>query len=182
MSRESLGSRTRISHRTGSMTGEPRTPVGGNPLQIGPRAPAQPGARYWRAMSQDDVDLARRAFDALGRHDIEGFLAFVDPDVVFTSLVLEAEGGVYRGHDGVRDWWRSLSSVFPDWRPEVQEVRQLGEHEVLICIRMRAQGMASRVAVDQTTWQVARSREGKVVEWHFYRTETEAMKAVELRD
>ena len=43
-------------------------------------------------MSQKNEDLARRAYEALQREDIEGFLGVVDPEVEWHSLVLEVEG------------------------------------------------------------------------------------------
>ena len=44
-------------------------------------------------------------------------IALADPDVECTPLLLKLEGGVpYRGHEGVRSWWRDLFGVFPDYR------------------------------------------------------------------
>jgi ketosteroid isomerase-like protein len=64
------------------------------------------------AMSQENVELARRAYEALGRDDLDELLALVDPEVEWHSLVLEMEG-TFHGHEGVRRWWTSLHSVFP---------------------------------------------------------------------
>jgi hypothetical protein len=36
--------------------------------------------------------------------------------VELTPRIMELEGGsYYRGHDGVREWWRTLFAVFPDF-------------------------------------------------------------------
>jgi ketosteroid isomerase-like protein len=64
-------------------------------------------------MSQVNVEiekLARMAFDALNRDDLDGFLELIDPEVEFTSLIAEAEGETFPGHDGVRRWWESVHS------------------------------------------------------------------------
>ena len=58
-------------------------------------------------------------FEAFRRRDLQAFVGYTDPEVEFTSLVLEVEG-VYHGHDGVR-WWEAVLAVFPDWSPEVEE-------------------------------------------------------------
>ena len=70
-------------------------------------------------MSQGNVDineLADRAVDALNRDDLDGFLDLVDPEVEFTSMIAEAEGETFRGHDGVRRWWESIRNAFEEVR------------------------------------------------------------------
>ena len=50
------------------------------------------------------AELAEAAFAALARRDFDGFLDLMDPDVEFTSLILESEAKVYCGHAGVRQF------------------------------------------------------------------------------
>ena len=66
-------------------------------------------------MSQENVELTYRAFDALNRREFDAFLALMDDDVevVPRMSAIEGESG-YRGHDGLRSWWNSLLDVFPD--------------------------------------------------------------------
>src|SRR5215211_1632902 len=67
-------------------------------------------------MSQENVEAFKRAVDAGNRGDVEaGLLQELDPEVerhpvLLTSL--EAEATVYRGHDGVREWFRTMSGTF----------------------------------------------------------------------
>ncbi len=51
-------------------------------------------------MSQENVEIARRAYDAFSRGDWPAFVGLMAPDVEFESLILEAEGGTYRGMRG----------------------------------------------------------------------------------
>jgi ketosteroid isomerase-like protein len=84
-------------------------------------------------MSEENVDQARRGYDALNRRDLDAFLALMDPEVEFTTRFAQMEGGSqYRGHDGVREWWEDLLAIFPDFRVEVLEVRDLGDLAVAI--------------------------------------------------
>ena len=55
-------------------------------------------------MSESDVEIAKEAWAALQARDLSGFLERTDPEIEFNSLVAEAEGGTFRGHDGVREW------------------------------------------------------------------------------
>jgi ketosteroid isomerase-like protein len=56
-------------------------------------------------MSQENMKIARRCFDAWSRDDLDGFLAEIDPEVVWHTAIEGAAAGddmLYRGHDGVR--------------------------------------------------------------------------------
>ena len=59
-------------------------------------------------MSEENVETFRRGFAAVNRRDLDGFLATVAPDVEFMSLIAEAEGETFRGHEGVRRWWKEV--------------------------------------------------------------------------
>ena len=88
-------------------------------------------------MSQENVEIAHRIFDAVNHRDLEAFLSFVHPDVEFVSGAALFEGGSYRGHDGVRAWWNDLFSVYPDWQTEVLGVRDAGDERLLSALRGR---------------------------------------------
>jgi ketosteroid isomerase-like protein len=67
-------------------------------------------------VSQENVELAYRAFDALNRRELDAFLALMDDDIEVVPRVSAIEGeSNYRGHDGVRRWWSSMLDVFPDY-------------------------------------------------------------------
>ena len=62
-------------------------------------------------MSQDNVEIVRRGFDAFNRGDLAGVLSGFHPDVVYRDAIhqaVEGEAGALRGHDGIRQWWRDL--------------------------------------------------------------------------
>jgi ketosteroid isomerase-like protein len=51
-------------------------------------------------MSQENLELLHRAYDAFNRRDLDALLALCDPDVEFISYTMQVEGGdPYRGHD-----------------------------------------------------------------------------------
>ncbi len=131
-------------------------------------------------MSEENVELQQRAFDAFNRRDLDAFLELADRNVEFTPLNLELEGGSYRGHDGVRSFWKDYLTVFPDFSVALEEVQDLGDVTVAR-VRLRGRGTGSDVPFEQPIWQVAEWRRKKCVWWHSFRGEHDALKAAGLR-
>ena len=107
-------------------------------------------------------------------------LALIDTDVKAESRLVAVEG-TYRGHDGMRRWWKNVFEAFPDYTVEPLEVRDLGEM-TLTHLRWNAQSAGGSVPVVETLWQLAQWSQAKVVRWSAYRTEAEALEAVGLRE
>jgi ketosteroid isomerase-like protein len=131
-------------------------------------------------MSQASVEareLAAAAYGALNAGDLDGFLAVATEDVEFTSLVAEAEGTVFRGHEGVRLWWRTVLGAFEDVRWDLLDVQAGAETSVL---HVRVVGTLGGVPVEQLMWQAVRLRDRKACFWAFFRTEHEALEAARL--
>ena len=59
-------------------------------------------------MSQENVEVVRRAYDAIRRRDLHAFLDLIHPDVEATSRVLEVEGAVYRGREGCAQFMEDI--------------------------------------------------------------------------
>ena len=81
-------------------------------------------------MSQENVERARRAYEAFNRRDRDDFLALMDEEVEVESRLVAMEGG-YHGHEGVRRWWDDFLGAFPDYTCEIEELRDLGD--VTLC-------------------------------------------------
>jgi ketosteroid isomerase-like protein len=130
-------------------------------------------------MSQQNVELFRRGFAAVNHRDLDGFLASVAPDVEFTSLIAEAEGETFRGHEGVRRWWSEVVLPLGGLRGGPDEVRDLGD---TVLGRVVAIYHPSGVEVRQTIWCATRYRDRMATWWGFFRTEAEALEAAGLEE
>ncbi len=131
-------------------------------------------------MSQENVDLYRRAAQAFNDGDLDALLAVMDPDVEAFPRLAPIEGG-YSGLDGVRRWYESLSAAFPDFHSTVVEVRDLG-HLTFAELRNRGRGAGSDTPFEQSSWHVAEWRDEKCVRWTVYGTRAEALSAAGLVD
>jgi ketosteroid isomerase-like protein len=132
-------------------------------------------------MSRENVELARRAADAVNRRDLDALLALTDPEVVAVPRTLGVEGGTYHGHEGIRTWWDGIFSAFPDFNIEVISLRGISDMTLgNLCIRGRGEG--SGAPFEDVVWQAGRVRDGKVVWWQTFETREEALEAVGLRE
>lgn len=129
-------------------------------------------------MSQDNVELMERAYAAIQDGDLDAFLALTHPEIEFRSLIAEAEGRDFRGHEGVRRWWdaviRSLAI-----RPGADKTEAFRDRGIT---RLGLAGNVAGVDVAQTMWMAWRVRDGLIVWWATVRTEAEALEAVNLAD
>ena len=130
-------------------------------------------------MSQENVELAHQAYDALNRRDLAAFLALMDADVEALPRVVAIEGG-YHGHEGIRRWWEHLVAFLPNIVIETAAVRDLGDL-TLAAVRIRGHGAGSDTPLDEALWTPAEWRDGKCVWWANYGSEAEAVEAVGLR-
>ena len=123
-------------------------------------------------------ELAEQAYAAINSRDLDAFVELVHPDVEFVSLIAEAEGRLYRGHDGVREWWRSVADALGGLDFRMEAYQDLGDYGIA---RIRVTGTVAGVAVPQTMWQAFAARGDRPIWWQTFRTEEEAIEAVEAR-
>jgi ketosteroid isomerase-like protein len=132
-------------------------------------------------MAQGNVELLHRAYEAFNQRAIDAFLAFLDPDVEFISVLMQVEGGEpHHGYDGVRRWWGLIGEFSMDFTSEIEEARDLGKL-TLARVRVKGHGIQSDTPIEQTYWQVTEWRDGKAVWWRFVSSEADALEAARLR-
>lgn len=126
-------------------------------------------------MPADNLERVHAVFGAIDRGDLEGFLELLHPEVEFTSLIAEAEGGVYRGHEGARAWWHSVAQGLGGLRFERRHVEAIGSGGLT---HLRIVANVEGVEVPQTMWQAWLMRDGLVSWWGIFRTEAAAREAL----
>src|SRR5512134_188594 len=132
-------------------------------------------------MSQENVELAHRGYDAFNRRDFDAFLRLMDPEIETVTRLMPLEGHSYNGHDGVRDWWRDLLAIFPDFSIEALGVNARGDF-VITLMRVSGHGLDSGTPFEETLWQASKWRRGMVVWWQMFESEAEALEAAGLRE
>jgi ketosteroid isomerase-like protein len=138
--------------------------------------------RYWRAMSQENVEIIRRGYEAFAEGGVD--FALLDPEIEwhgpheFPDLA-----GPYHGHDGVRRYMETLSEVFDDYRMVPEEFIDAGADQVLVFSREGGSGKGSGAAVQtHPTGHLWTIRDGKAVHMQSYWERAEALEAVSLSE
>jgi ketosteroid isomerase-like protein len=126
----------------------------------------------------ENLELARRAFDAIRRRDLDALLELMDPEVVAVPRILAVEGGALHGHHGVRRWWESIFGVFPDFDIEVVGIRAVRDWTISE-LRVQGRGEGSDTPFEDAIWVASRARDGKAVLWRTLTSEAEAAEATE---
>jgi len=135
-------------------------------------------------MSRENVELVLKMHAAYGRGDLEAFLVGWDPDGVYRAAItqaVEGERSGFRGHDGLRRWWRDLHDLYEDLHTEVVEVREHGDRLVVVFFT-RGRGKSSGIEGEELLAQVVTVRGGKIVEARDYLNTAEAIEAVGLSE
>ena len=122
-------------------------------------------------MSQENVEIVRRVYDAVARGDAETVLALYDPAIEwdfsqspFRSLFMH---DVYRGRDGLRSFIRErYEEAWESVEDELEELIEAGE-QVISVITSRGRGRASGLEVEKMHAGLWTVRGGRVVrvEW-----------------
>jgi len=127
-------------------------------------------------MPDETLALVRRAFAAYAGGDVEALLEVLAPGVQIRSLLTEAERETYDGHQGAREWFAAVLDIFPDWRPEPRDMRDLGD-VVLTRVDVSATATGSGVPISQVYWNAARVEDGRIAWFGFFRNEDDALDA-----
>ena len=120
--------------------------------------------------------VVKAVFAAFAERDVERVLELIDPEVEFTAMTNDFAGRTepYRGHDGIRDYFRDVSRVWDELRLTPREYRDVG-HAVLVTGRVSARS-AARIVDGSTGW-IWRVRDGRVVYGRVYPSAVEAEEA-----
>ena len=105
--------------------------------------------------------LAEAMAEALNARDLERLVELTDPEVEFHSVVAAAEGRVFHGLEGFREWAESIDSVFDGFRIELREVHAVEEDRAVVVYRIQGTGRASGLELDQLVGQVWTWRDGR---------------------
>jgi ketosteroid isomerase-like protein len=120
--------------------------------------------------------VVKAVFAAFAERDVERVLELIHPEFEFTTLTSDYAGRTepYRGHEGIRQYFRDVSQVWDDLRLTPRDFREVGG-DILVTGRVNARS-AARIVDGSTGW-VWRVRDGRVVYGRVYPSAADAERA-----
>ena len=128
-------------------------------------------------MSEENVEIVRRAYAAFNRGDPEGLDEVINADCVMDwSQSQGPEKGVYHGLDGAARWIAAIREAFEEFELAPSEYIGSGDR-IVVPTRVTGRGRGSGVAVEATLWEI---RDGRVDRLVLYQSREEALEAAGL--
>jgi ketosteroid isomerase-like protein len=110
------------------------------------------------------MDLVERSYVAFDGLDSEEILPLYTEDVEWVlgeaSLAFGTEA--FHGHDGLRALVTALGSIFPDWAPAIEEVREREDGAMLVIFRAGGTAQRGEVELDVLGGQIIEFRDGLI--------------------
>jgi ketosteroid isomerase-like protein len=125
-------------------------------------------------VSDKNVEVVRRGFDALREGGVEALLEFIHPEFELTTPAnLVAEPDTYRGPEGVRRYFDSFYDAMNEIRFKPREFRDAGGR-VIVPVALTARGRTTGIEVRQEFVMAWSLLEGQAVRVEVYATLDEA--------
>ena len=99
-----------------------------------------------RVMSQENVEIVRRAVDAFNARDADELVSLSAEDCEWRPFRAQLEGIVYRGHEGVRQFLCDIDEDWDAFRIDPLEFHVRGER-VAVIGRVSARGRGGSLEI-----------------------------------
>ena len=133
-------------------------------------------------MSEENVEVVRKIFDAYNRGDLQATLDPLAPEFEFrpSGLFMDTEG-VYRGREGWVEFWHTFRAAWESITIRVERIDDLGE-QVLVLGTFHGRGHGSGVEVTRESAWLQTFRDGLLAQTRTFTSWDEALEAAGLRE
>lgn len=130
-------------------------------------------------MSQENVEVVKRLYDAWQRDGFGVVPALMDPDIEYVNPPYAVEPGTREGYEGFATAAQNIRNVYPARRFEPLEFWD-SKSRVAVRARVIARGLGSSVEIDVERGYVFDIRDGRVVRFAWFNEPVEALEALGL--
>src|ERR1043166_420525 len=99
-------------------------------------------------MSQENIDLVRRAIDAYSRQDWEAFRDMCDPEIEWRSMEALVGPGLIRGTAAAGKWLEDLQRIFENLHIDIERMIEREDRVVAVMkwmVRARRSGVTAEM-------------------------------------
>jgi len=133
-------------------------------------------------MSQENVEILRRALPESAPADVEALFAILDDDVEWDYVGAFPEGvKTYHGPAEVREFLGQWTGAFDDFGFEAEDAVDAGD-SVVVCLHQWGRGKETGAPVESRTWQAFTFQGGRIVHCRGYASKAEALEAAGPRE
>ncbi len=133
-------------------------------------------------MSEESVDKRAQVEEFVARMDARDFDALaempVHPDMQLRSVISKADGGVFYGVQGLREWGEAVDSTFDDFRVELVEYHEVDDEQALVVTGNSGKAKASGVPVHMFSYLACTWRNGLMWRSEAFTERREALEAM----
>lgn len=135
-------------------------------------------------MLEEEKRLTLEAYEAWNARDFDAVIANISPDVEWTfagGAQFPGTDDVYRGHKGVRRFWREFIDPWERIRLEITGTREAGD-TLVVFVNFHGVGTGSGVELTVPFVHLLSYRDRKLVRFHAYADRDEALEAAGLSE
>jgi ketosteroid isomerase-like protein len=134
-------------------------------------------------MSQENVEIVKRANAALNAGDFEGVLRFYGEEAELRDLQSAPDQPLaVSGIEAIRHVWASWAAAFDGLSADVDEFIDAGQ-TVIAAVRWHGEGKESGVSIDNHQFDRYEFQDGRIIRAVLgYRSRTEALEAAGLSE
>ena len=133
-------------------------------------------------MSQENVEIVRRAWQAYVSGGVEATFDFWTEDCVFEEFPEMPESAVYVGRDRLSEAAEHFTEMWSDLEFEPVEFIDAGENLVIAVVAYRGRGVASGAPLDALASWLYEMRDGRVSRARSFTTKAQALEAAGLSE
>ena len=130
-------------------------------------------------MSQENVEVVKRAVAAINQRDIDGYLACCTEDVRLVTPVADV-AGAYDGPNGIRRFFTDITDASPDFKIGIESLEAVGPDRVLGFMSITGTGRASGIPIESPTGNLYDLANGKIKRIRIFFDREQALEAAGL--
>jgi ketosteroid isomerase-like protein len=133
-------------------------------------------------MSQENVEVIRRWFDAWNRADLDTFSSFFDADAEVITDPSWMESGPFKGRDAIREWYEGLREAWAGRNQIViTDLFAVGDM-VVARVDWQVRGRTSGIDTDLDATSISTVERRKIVRQRWFFDHRDALEAAGLSE
>jgi len=132
-------------------------------------------------MSQGNVEIVRRAHQALNSGDLDALVGLCDVAFRLDMSDRILNPAVYDGHDGIRRFYAEVRDVWETYTWEPEKLLASG-NEVVALLRSSGRGRGSGIELERQTAMLWTVRGNRLTSLTFFRDRANALEAAGLQE